>query len=99
MENYFYSYLIVIIAPPCGFFSWGDGGSNAPTLASWGHELTPGAAVVIWGSPSSLAFFLIFLTFFDAAALQGKSDYSPHISINLLTSPYLTHIRMNKHAK
>ena len=60
------SSLLVSGAPPCGFRSLGDRGSNVTPLASGGKELTFGSYVVIWGLPSLLALF-IFLTFFDAA--------------------------------
>ena len=73
-EKQIYSSLIVSGAPPCSFGPLGDGGSNGPPLASWGRELTSGAAIVIWGLPLSLAFISYSLTFIDAAALQGKPE-------------------------
>ena len=74
MENSFSSSIIVSVAPHCSLCYLGYDGYNTTTFAYWGQEFTSGAAIVIRGYPSPLAFFFTFSTFFDAAALQGRSE-------------------------
>ena len=77
--KFFRSYIIVSQSWPCGFGSWRYGGTNAPTFASWGTELTSGAAIVIWGLPLSLAFCFIFF-----GPFRMENSFSSYFLVNVV---------------